>query len=219
MNQKIVIGFYILAGSLNLISHIIEAPAIAQTSKVALMPILIYLVFVMARGVVTMPRLLLAAGLVCSWGGDILLLNDSEGFFLGGLGMFLVAQVIYTIVLSRSSFGKLQIKIKALLPILSLGVVLMVVLIPNTGAFTVPVVAYSLCILSMVSAARLRKGHTTDESYRYAFYGAVLFVVSDALIAVNKFTLEIPMASFCIMATYIVAQLLIVKGVMSHPGG
>ncbi len=220
MKERIAIGAYMIFGTLNITAQLIHSPQLAQTSKILLVPTLIYLVFVMAGGMVTLPRLLLAVGLTFSWAGDILLLfPDEEIYFLGGLGMFLVAQVLYTIVMYKSAYSKPRVNVKALLPIVLYGVILFYFILPHTGNLAGPIIAYAACILGMVSMARFRQGKTSDESYQLAFFGAALFVLSDSFIALDKFVIDIPLSTFWIMSTYIVAQFLIVKGVMSHPGG
>ncbi|MEQ8580919.1 MAG: lysoplasmalogenase [Marinoscillum sp.] len=220
MKERIVIGAYMVIGALNITAQLIDSPQLNQTSKILLVPTLIYLVFVMAQGMVTLPRLLLAVGLTFSWAGDILLLfPDEEVYFLGGLGMFLVAQILYTIVMYKSAYSKPRVNVRQLGPILLYGVILFYFVLPNTGNLVWPIIAYAACILGMVSMARFRQGKTSDESYELALIGAALFVLSDSLIALDKFVIDIPLSTFWIMSTYIVAQYLIVKGVMSHPGG
>jgi uncharacterized membrane protein YhhN len=44
--------------------------------------------------------------------------------------------------------------------------------------------------------------------------GSLLFLASDSMIAINKFTTEIPMAGFWIMISYILAQYLIMRGLV-----
>ncbi|WP_421893136.1 lysoplasmalogenase [Marinoscillum sp.] len=220
MKERIVIGAYMVIGALNITAQLIDSPQLNQTSKILLVPTLIYLVFVMAQGMVTLPRLLLAVGLTFSWAGDILLLfPDEEVYFLGGLGMFLVAQILYTIVMYKSAYSKPRVNVRQLAPILLYGVILFYFVLPHTGNLVWPIIAYAACILGMVSMARFRQGKTSDESYELALIGAALFVLSDSLIALDKFVIDIPLSTFWIMSTYIVAQYLIVKGVMSHPGG
>ncbi len=48
----------------------------------------------------------------------------------------------------------------------------------------------------------------------YVFIGAIVFVISDSILAINKFYTPIEKSSFFIMLTYLVAQYLIVIGVL-----
>jgi uncharacterized membrane protein YhhN len=69
----------------------------------------------------------------------------------------------------------------------------------------------------MLSVARLRRWGTNTESYKLAFIGAFLFVMSDSVLGLNKFVFDIPLAGFWIMGTYIPAQYFLVKGLLTHP--
>ena len=64
--------------------------------------------------------------------------------------------------------------------------------------------------------AILQIGFTSKRSFAFIFVGALFFMVSDSLLAINKFMQPLPMASLTIMATYIVAQFLIVEGAVWH---
>ncbi|MFT4833265.1 MAG: putative membrane protein YhhN [Flavobacteriaceae bacterium] len=218
MKVKLASGFYFLIGIVHIMAEVAGSISAAEISKVMLMPALIYLVFAEAQGMVTLARLLLAVGLIFSWVGDMLLTQESEMYFLGGLGAFLVAQLIYTLVMHKSAFDKIVFKSRPLIPIMVFGVILLALLIPNTGSLAFPIIIYAFCILLMVSSAVLRRGLTSDDSFNYTIIGAVLFVLSDSCIAIDKFVTPIPLAGFFIMTSYIFAQYYIVKGIMVHPG-
>ena len=48
----------------------------------------------------------------------------------------------------------------------------------------------------------------------YVFFGAIAFVISDSILAINKFYAPFEKSSFFIMLTYLVAQYLIVVGIL-----
>jgi len=64
--------------------------------------------------------------------------------------------------------------------------------------------------------ASIRGGVTNKMSFYLCAIGAYLFVISDTLIALEKFYVPMLMADVIIMATYISAQYLIVRGVLIH---
>jgi uncharacterized membrane protein YhhN len=80
----------------------------------------------------------------------------------------------------------------------------------------VPVSLYTIVIITMAIAAVMRKGRTIDKSFIMVYSGALLFIMSDAMIAINKFLNPLVQARLLIMATYIAAQLLIIKGILIH---
>ena len=214
---RIISWIYIGIGAIHLVSLLYGNSTISQMTKPALMPILIYWLFLKAEGNVPLPRLLLALALIFSWGGDILLLNQSKTiYFLSGLGSFLVAQLLYAFVLYKSTYHPPKFQFKAISPLLVLGTGFMVFVVPEASELAIPVALYGLCILAMIAMATVRNGYTSEESFRWAFIGASLFLLSDGLIATNKFIIDIPYIHFFVMGTYIPAQYLIVKGVMEH---
>ncbi|MFY0608108.1 MAG: lysoplasmalogenase [Cyclobacteriaceae bacterium] len=219
MKEKLTVGFYMLICTVHITAIVVGAIDLIPITKIMLMPTLIYLVFVMADGVVTMPRLMLVVVLIFSWIGDILLIYEGDSYFLGGLGSFLVAHLVYAYVMRKTAYDKPKLMIKPLIPVFIYGAVLLSILIPNAGSLAIPIVVYALCILIMISMAILRNGLTTNDSFNYVVIGAIMFVLSDSCIAIDKFVMEIPLAGFFIMTSYVSAQYLIVKGIMIHPGG
>ena len=72
--------------------------------------------------------------------------------------------------------------------------------------------AFSLILMSMM--ALNRSGRVGARSARLVFLGSLFFLLSDSMIAVNKFHAAIPLAGFLIMITYITAQYLIMRGLI-----
>ena len=94
---------YFIIGLTNVLSQLFSWPEVNLFTKPLLMPLLIFYVMIYAKGVVTLPRLLMAFGLTFSWVGDVVLMwQNSETYFLLGLGAFLIAQVVYTLTLAKA---------------------------------------------------------------------------------------------------------------------
>jgi uncharacterized membrane protein YhhN len=156
--------------------------------------------------------------------GDTLLMLQArdEKFFMFGLGAFLVAHIFYILTYqqhqSSDTTNELQglQKIRYAFPILLSGAGLVVILYGRLGGLKIPVLIYAVVLTCMVLAALFRFGKTTTSSFAMVFGGAILFMISDSLIAVNKFLEVLPMAGFWIMTTYIAAQYLIVTGLSNH---
>lgn len=146
--------------------------------------------------------------------GDILLMLN--GYFLQGLAAFLVMQWCYIIAFKRD-LSKLASAKFALACIVGIGIVIVTLLIPLTNAITDTIlqgaiIVYGVSIGLMLWLATLRLESSTTLSYRFVVVGALLFAVSDSLIAWNKFVEPIPMSHFAIMSTYLLAQYLITRG-------
>jgi uncharacterized membrane protein YhhN len=82
------------------------------------------------------------------------------------------------------------------------------------GTMQFPVAVYTTAITCMVIAALIRK--PTVSWYLPVVVGVILFMISDAGIAINKFGKQYGGANYFIMSTYMIAQYLIVRGVIER---
>ncbi len=167
--------------------------------------------------------LFLGALLFC-WLGDVLLLFQSENdlFFIGGLVAFLIGHLLYIFCYkqlrhadaSRELLGTQKVRFS--IPIVLAGSGLVVVLYPSLGDLRIPVMVYALVLSIMVLNALFRFGRTTTKSFAFIFLGAISFMISDSVLAINKFLHAFEGAGVLIMFTYCLAQYLIVEGTLQH---
>jgi uncharacterized membrane protein YhhN len=75
-----------------------------------------------------------------------------------------------------------------------------------------PVLMYAIIITVMALMAVNRYGKVNIFSFKLILYGALFFLLSDIVLAINKFTQTIPQAGVLIIATYMIAQYLVVYG-------
>jgi uncharacterized membrane protein YhhN len=90
------------------------------------------------------------------------------------------------------------------------------IIFPHLEEMILPVALYTSVITAMGLAALARKEKTSLSSWLFVSLGALIFLFSDTLIAFNKFHEPIAWASIFIMSTYILAQGLIVVGLLKH---
>ena len=161
-------------------------------------------------------HLFLSAGLLFSWAGDITLefTRINEVYFIIGLFCFLLAQLMYMAVFFKTAGQNIIFSKRAylLIPVLIYGIMLVSYLFRDLAEMRVPVILYAAVILSMLAGAINRRDKVNGVSYFLVLTGAILFVISDSAIAVNKFSHHFGSSGIVIMATYIVAQYLIVTG-------
>ncbi|UQD56795.1 lysoplasmalogenase [Flavobacterium sp. K5-23] len=190
---------------------------IAWFMKPFLIPFLILAVY--NQEYFTTKNILLAA-LTFSWIGDIILLfaDTAEIYFILGLIAFLISHIVYIILFSKQ-LKTIRKKNKAIywIGITAIIVYLMVmlaVLFPNLGDLKIPVFVYAMVISTMLLFAF--KGYFIwgKPANNYILLGAVFFVTSDSILAFNKFYEPVIWSSFFIMATYLLAQYLIVIGIL-----
>lgn len=148
--------------------------------------------------------------------GDVLLMFS--GFFLAGLVAFLVMQLLYITTFSREvrlSWADWSTRFKALLFLL-VYTLLVSWLLPGLEdvVLSVAVPVYAAAITFMAFIASVRSREVSRRSFTLVLCGAVLFMVSDTLIAVNRVVSPVPNEHFWIMSTYMVAQFSIVKGLL-----
>ncbi|HEX8775691.1 MAG TPA: lysoplasmalogenase [Pyrinomonadaceae bacterium] len=146
------------------------------------------------------------AGLVCSLAGDIFLMLPRERF-IAGLFSFLLAHLFYIAAFIHE--GTHVFAWPYVIPFLLYGGVMLRVLLPGVGSMKTPVIIYTLVIILMACGALNRWMQTGQEGSALAFTGAMLFVVSDSILALNRFKRRFPSAQLYIMTTYFMAQWLI----------
>ncbi|HVT92245.1 MAG TPA: lysoplasmalogenase [Bryobacteraceae bacterium] len=155
---------------------------------------------------------LLGAALTASAAGDFLLGVSRLGglgpdtLFLLGLGAFLIAHLLYIALfrafLSARIPSPRAARLTGILAILLLLVALLSRIYGALGGLRGPVILYAAVISTMGVCAMLAKIPSP-----LAAVGALLFIASDSLIALGKFSSAIPAGGILIWVTYYAAQL------------
>jgi uncharacterized membrane protein YhhN len=149
---------------------------------------------------------LVLAGLLFSLAGDVLLMLPSDRF-LAGLASFLVAHLLY--VAAFASDGAAAGPLVVLLPYAALGALAYAWLRPGLGRLGLPVAGYVAAIAAMTGLATARWLGAPSAASALACAGAVLFLVSDAVLAANRFRVPFASAQALILGTYFTGQCLI----------
>jgi uncharacterized membrane protein YhhN len=195
------------------------------TFKPLLMPVLMFLLYKETALKSSFDKLLMAS-LFFSWWGDNFLMPDifkTDINFLLGLASFLTAHILYIVVFtktSQSGTSILKSKPYLILLMLAFGVGLITFLYqqktPSFLEMSIPVMVYATTIIVMVLMAINRFGKVNAASFEWVLLGAVLFMISDSIIALSRFSplfdeLEY-VSRTLIMALYTIGQYYIVKG-------
>lgn len=157
----------------------------------------------------------IAVGLGFSLLGDVLLEWPAD-LFVFGLGAFLLAHLAYLAAYLSET--------RRLAPVALLAAALvagsMFALLAGAGlsALLAPVLLYSLAIACMLwrALARVASTATATRSAWLAAGGAVLFVLSDSLIGINRFVAPFDGARYAIILTYWLGQLGIAASVLAQ---
>jgi uncharacterized membrane protein YhhN len=146
------------------------------------------------------------AGLLFSLMGDIFLMLPMD-LFIAGLLSFLIAQLIYTYAFG--SGRRFQFNFIIMLPFLIYGVLIYVILFPGLNGMEIPVAVYIVVILTMALTAWNQWSQKRTRWALLALIGAVLFVISDSILAINRFGEPFIAARALTLSTYYSAQWLI----------
>ncbi len=144
--------------------------------------------------------------------GDSFLMFKGEKYFMFGLGSFLITHIFYIFVFSRN---RLKANLLSRISLLLFSGIMLFILQKNiSNSLLIPIIIYMITITVMAISASER--NTNTESYRLVLMGAILFVLSDSLIAIDKFVIPIPFSTILIMGTYVLAQYLICVGFLKR---
>ncbi len=216
MKPKQFFYAYSFLSVLHLLAHLIGYEPIITFTKPLLM-VALALYFIYSVGLKTKTHLLIFVGLIFSQLGDTFLMYTANDmiFFMVGIGAFLVTQCLYSIAFHSYHTDKQGFLKKNKIFILPFALFLMgmlYVLLPILPSpLKIPVAIYATVIVLMNVMALNLKTKMQPQHWRILMYGTLLFLLSDTLIAVNKFLMPLPMEGILIMSTYLIGQLMIVE--------
>ncbi len=156
---------------------------------------------------------LLGLGLALSTVGDVLLDLDPK-LFVFGLAAFLLVHLTYISVFVRNrvrTLGPGKWRVAAVIAVVAFSAALSVWIVPSVGTLAVPVVLYIGAITTMVSTAILARFEKP-----WVPVGAVLFLISDALLAIHRFKTPVPLRNYLVWTTYYLGQCGIALGFLTR---
>jgi uncharacterized membrane protein YhhN len=144
--------------------------------------------------------------------GDVALLSDSLPRFRAGVAAFLIGHLAYlacfaSLGLPRPVWSWAGLAVLAAALFATRGVV------PATHRLEGPALSVPVAVYSVVIGAMLLCAWFTGVPL--VALGASVFVVSDAVLSIDRFVRPIPHARLILMVTYHVGQALIVAGVLA----
>ncbi len=157
----------------------------------------------------------LLAAIVFSMAGDVFLMLDGQlqtGLFIPGLISFLLAHVCY-VALFRFDVTWFADR-RALLLVAAIGATMYVFLWTHglPAALRLPVAAYVGVIALMAAQAWGRYRQLRSRAALLTALGASFFMLSDSILAINRFVQPLPWSSVSVLGSYYAAQALIVWG-------
>jgi len=151
-------------------------------------------------------QIAIVTGLGFSLVGDVMLMLPGDRF-VPGLAAFLLAHLAYLVgFASGVALGTAPV---LLLPLLATGIALLLLLWPSLGNYRGPVLLYTAAIVLMVWQAWARSRALPGRGAMLAAAGAALFMLSDSILAMDRFRRPWPGAQVAIMTSYVAAQAMI----------
>ncbi|MFY0629331.1 MAG: lysoplasmalogenase [Flavobacteriaceae bacterium] len=202
--------FFLLVSVADVYAILVENQVVEMIAKplITTSLVIIYLLSVKK------PNFWYVSALFFAFWGDVLLMFPDK-FFVLGLASFLLAHVLY-ITISSKFLAKVSIPkiVSHSLPFLAILLVLLYIIYPNLGELLIPVIIYGVVISVFGVVAFLVYTNEKSTENLWLFLGAIIFIVSDSVLAINKFYESSEVLGITIMVTYIIAQYLICKAMI-----
>jgi uncharacterized membrane protein YhhN len=219
MNKRFWIILYFAVLGADLFAVYNRNETLRYAAKPLLMPLLIIYFVAETNSFISSLKKWIVLALIFSWTGDVLLMFEAinSSFFIFGLVAFLIAHIFY-ILFYENVIGKEGISKNYwwFLPIIIYYIALIYILSPHLGDMKWPVRIYGIVISYMLIQA-LQAGRINNfGAATFMIAGAVLFITSDSILAINKFYESFEYAGIAIMFTYGIAQLLITLGAVRY---
>lgn len=211
------LGAYAVLAALHVLGVASDSETLSWATKPLLMPVLAVWLYQQTKGSSSALRSGWLAGLAFSTLGDVLLQFPGSLYFLLGLSAFLLAHLSFIAGINlglKERRGYLKQQMLWLLPLLAYPLLLLFWLWDGIPAgMRAPVAVYASVISTMLASVVNLRGHIPAPVFNTLLPGALLFVLSDSLIAVSKFGHPFAGAPVAIIVTYIAGQYLLVRGV------
>ena len=217
--KKIFTALYLLLLLAHLIAGEVSWNDVAFITKpFLLLSLLIFFLYYQRKYISNRYSQYISLGLFFCLAGDILLMfQDFGDYFVYGLSAFLIGHVFYILAFFRTYLDNHEIPLIkkqgwVMVLIVAYGYLFFQQIKDHLGEMIGPVIIYTMVITLMLLIATNRYKKVSPESFRYIFFGAMLFVASDSILAWNKFVHHIDFSHVLIMGTYGLAQLFITTG-------
>jgi uncharacterized membrane protein YhhN len=212
-NRKLIFGVFILVVILDLIGIITGNQLLIFIFK----PMIILLLMTYYSLIIEPENKMYLAALFLCFLGDVLLLFDSQLNFMLGLASFLIAHLLFIkIVAGRLTKSSMSQNIKAIMPFAFIFTALIFLLKDTLGDLLIPVVVYALVITSFGVISLLNYMTKKNVPSLFLVGGAAFFILSDATLAINKFYEHQEYFPIFVMITYVFAQYMICKYMITH---
>ena len=212
MNKlKIALVVFVLVSVVDIIGIVFKLPFIVYAFK----PLVLLSLLALYTLSVSKRNKWYILALVFSFLGDVFLLFEGQLFFMIGLVSFLIAHLLFIkIILGWLTKSSLYTIIVAFIPFLITFSGLIYMLKDSLNELLIPVIIYGITISLFGVVSLLNYLNTKTVKALWMFFGALVFITSDSILAINKFYFSKEIFGILVMVTYIVAQYLIYRSMI-----
>lgn len=208
---KLAFFVFVLVSVMDVIGVLFDIPILIHVFKPF---ILLSLIALYAMSVSKINKIYILA-LIFSFFGDVFLMYHGELYFMVGLISFLIAHLFFIkIVVNKIRESKISNVVFSVSPFLILLLFLIFFLNPYLKDLLIPVIIYGVVISIFGMVAVLDYLNTHSKKSLFMMFGAILFISSDSLLAINKFYSANDIFAVLVMVTYIMSQYLICRSMI-----
>lgn len=213
MITKILTILTLIAAFFDLRAEVLKIPLQIYIFKPLTMLLIISMAVYYALKIRHSYSRLILMGLLFSLAGDILLMLPYH-LFLFGLIAFLIGHIWYILAFVKGR--SIKLRRPSLLFFITYGIIIFLILLPHVGKLKMPVLMYILVILIMGWQAFERWNEKRQTGEILALCGALFFILSDTVLAINRFIEPFTWGRVLNLSTYFFAQWLIARSIFLY---
>ena len=211
--SKIALFVFLTVSFLDIVGILFNIPVLIQIFKPL---ILLSLITLYALSVSKINKMYVLA-LICSFLGDVFLMFEGELYFIIGLISFLLAHLLFiNIVIKEIKKNTIKNIIIAAFPFVIVFSLLIFTLKNSLGEMLFPVIIYGLAIATFGTVSLINFREKKSMKSIFMLFGAIIFMLSDSVLAINKFYVQVHVFEIIVMITYILAQYFIYRAMISN---
>jgi uncharacterized membrane protein YhhN len=212
MNKtKVAFFVFVLVSVLDIVGVIFKIAVLIQIFKPLILLSLLVL-YVISVSKINKTYIL---ALIFSFFGDVFLMFSEDVYFKVGLVSFLIAHLFFIkIVLKSIQKATVSTIIISSIPYFTSFLILILFLKNSLNELLIPVIIYGLTISIFGTVSLISYLNQKSKKSLLMLVGATVFIVSDTVLAINKFYAPSHVFSVLTMFSYIIAQYFIYRSMI-----
>ncbi|NMH86681.1 lysoplasmalogenase family protein [Flavivirga algicola] len=155
--------------------------------------------------------------LSCFLIGDILIIEHTNIILLSAsLAIFGFAKIFLSLRLSHRSDFDIMRLVPFSIVLFAYTVFIVSLLYNSLKNFFIPALLSFFVSLLLIQFAFLRKDVVDRISYLYVFFGVIFYMLSEGMMAIKTFKMDLPMQDILIMLSYGISVYLIIFGIVKE---